>query len=85
MSKDWEQCPRCESNKVKTLGKAFWFLMLLGSGSVLIWLGIFFTPLFFIGGGMILFSPVGLFLPKMNQCKDCNHSWKVNKEKTTPA
>jgi len=81
MSKYWEPCPKCGSNKVETRGKAFWFFLLLGSGSVLIWIGLFFMPLLFVSIALIFLSPLAFFMPKVNQCKDCKNSWKVDKKK----
>lgn len=81
MSKDWEPCPRCGSNKVTTLGKGAMFLIFIGSGGCLIWTGIIFPPMFFIAGALIIASPIGFVLPKMNQCKDCNKSWKAGHAK----
>ena len=81
MSKHWEPCPKCEGKKVKTNGKLFWFLLFLGSGSVLIWLGFLFPPIWFIAIALIVGSPIGFILPAVNQCQDCKHSWAVKKNK----
>lgn len=78
---NWEPCPRCGSKKVKTVGKMFWFLVLLGSGSCLLWLGFIF-PLFFVVAIILIFiSPLSLLIPKTNQCQDCHHSWVAKKLK----
>lgn len=77
MSKHWEPCPRCGSNKVKTLGKIAFFLMAFGSGGCLIWVGFLFWPLWIFAALLILVSPLSFLLPKMNQCEECKHSWKV--------
>jgi len=63
------------------MGKAFWFLLPFMSGGCLIWLGFLFFPLFIVAAVLILLSPIGLFLPKMNQCQDCHYTWKVKKQK----
>ena len=80
MSNTWEPCPRCESKKVKSLGKWATFLLLIGTGSCLMWVGILFWPLWIFAGLLILGSPIGFFLPVMNRCEDCNHSWPVKKK-----
>jgi len=78
---NWEPCPRCGSNKVKTLGKLWFLLIFLGSGSCLLWVGIIFWPILILAILLILISPLGFFLPKVNQCQDCKYSWKINKDK----
>ena len=81
-----EQCPKCESKKITTKGKMFWFLLLLGTGSMLIFVGIFFTLFLFIAIAFIVASPLAFLMPKVNQCVDCNHSWlKKKKEKVASA
>ncbi|MGG3987696.1 hypothetical protein [Bacillus smithii] len=85
MSKYWEPCPRCGSNKVRTYGKWFWFLVPFMSGGCLVWLGIIFFPILFIALPLILISPLGFLLPKMFQCEDCKYSWKVKKNKEVSA
>jgi len=75
-----EQCPKCESKKITTKGKMFWFLLLLGTGSILIWLGVFFTLFLFIAIAFIVASPLAFLMPKVNQCVDCNHSWLKKKK-----
>jgi len=81
-----EQCPKCGSKKITTKGKLFWFLLLLGTGSILIWLGVFFTLFLIIAIGFIVASPFAFLMPKVNQCGDCNHSWiKKKKEKVASA
>lgn len=77
MSKHWEPCPRCGSNKVTTLGKWATFLVLIGTGSCLFWVGFLFPFIWIFAGLLILVSPVSFFAPKMNQCKDCKKSWKA--------
>jgi hypothetical protein len=85
MSKHWEPCPRCESKKVTTRGKGFFFLVFLGTGSVLFWVG-FLIPFFWIAAAAFLIgSPLAFMLPKVNQCQDCKHSWKVDKKKEVSA
>ena len=77
MSETWEKCPRCESNRVIQLGKVALFFILLGSGSCLIWVGLLFPPIWIVAGLLILLSPAGFLIPKMNMCKDCNEVWKA--------
>jgi len=77
----WEPCPRCESKKVKTMGKGFWVLVPLMTGGCLLWIGFILWPLWIVAATLIVISPFGVFLPKMYQCKDCNHAWKENKKK----
>lgn len=77
MSEQWEPCPRCNSNRVQTFGKWAAFLIFLGSGSCLIWVGILFPPIWIVAGLLVLGSPLGFFFPKMNYCKDCSKSWKA--------
>lgn len=81
MSKVWEKCPRCNSKKVKTMGKAFWFIIPIATGSCLIWVGLFFMSIWIIAFSLILGSPLGFLLPKMNQCEECKFSRKVEKKK----
>lgn len=81
MSKNWEPCPRCGSNKVKSVGKIAYFLALFGSGGCLIWVGFLFWPILIIAILLLIASPFTFLLPKVNQCEDCKHSWKVNKQK----
>lgn len=82
MSKFWEPCPRCGSNKVKTLGKGTFFLIFFGSGGCLIWIGFIFFPVLILAAILILVSPLAFLLPKVNQCEECKYSWKVNKKGT---
>jgi hypothetical protein len=81
----WEPCPRCGSNRVQQRGKGFFFLLFVCMAGFISLLGIFFLPLFILGGILALFSPIAFLLPKMNQCQDCKYSWKVNKEKGVQA
>ncbi|WP_026694071.1 hypothetical protein [Peribacillus kribbensis] len=81
MSKYWEPCPRCNSNKVTTTSKAMqlfvmWFL---AGGSMVI--GFFFWPMFIFMVLFLLATPIVLFLPKSNVCGECKFVWKVNKKK----
>jgi hypothetical protein len=86
MRKDgWEPCPRCGSNKVQQRGKGFFFLLFICMAGVVSFVGIFFLPLFILGGILALFSPIAFLLPKINQCQDCKYSWKIDKEKGVQA
>ena len=81
MSDHWEPCPRCKSNDVKTTGKGFWFLLLLGSGSILFWIGLIIWPLLVVSIAFIILSPFSFLMPKVNQCSECKKSWLVKKNK----
>lgn len=81
MSKHWEPCPRCEGTRVMTLGKFATFLVLIGTGSCLIWVGFLFPPIWIFSGLLILGSPLGFLVPKMNQCRDCNYTWRAGQAK----
>jgi fumarate reductase subunit D len=75
MSKHWEPCPRCGSNKVKLVGKAQGLMSMFAAGGCL---GIIFFPIW------LILLPLMLILsltPKSNHCEDCKHVWKVNKKK----
>lgn len=78
---NWEECPRCGSNRVTTMGKGIMFMlmMFLSSGTLVI--GIIFPPLWLATIAFFLIGFTLLFIPnvKMNVCKDCNKSWKPNK------
>lgn len=75
-----ETCPKCGSSKVKTIGKLSWFLLLLGFGILLIFIGILFFPVFVIGFLLLIFSPIGFLFPRTNVCSNCKNSWKVKKK-----
>lgn len=81
MNKEWESCPRCESKKVKTRGKGSWFLLMVGSGGIFIWLGFIFPFFWFLSIALIILSPLSFIIPKVNQCQECNYAWKVEKKK----
>lgn len=81
MKGNWEPCPRCESNRVRELGKLAMFLILMGSGSCLIWVGFLFPPLWIASGLLILASPIAIFIKPFNQCKDCDYVWQAGKGK----
>lgn len=82
MSK-WEPCPRCGSNRVKSMG--MFMFVLLGLG--LISFGLIFTlffpiigiPLLAIGVLFLIISP---FTKNTLQCEDCKKSWKYPSSQT---
>lgn len=65
MSKYWEPCPRCNSNKVKTFGKGTFFLLFFGSSGCLNWIGFLFFPVLILAAILILVSPLAFLLPKI--------------------
>jgi len=75
MSKYWEPCPRCGSKKVQTIGKLYLFLILIGTGSCLFWVGFLFPPIWIVSGLLVLVSPIAFFQKKVNQCQECNYAW----------
>lgn len=77
MKDNWEPCPRCGSKKVQTRGKAYWIMLPFVSGGCLIWFGFLFWPLFIVAIVLIIASPFGALLPKINQCRECKYTWKV--------
>lgn len=77
----WEKCPRCESNRVQQIGKGTLFFAIAGASGILTIVGFIIWPLLIISIPLFFVAPIALFLPKMNQCKDCNHTWKAVKKK----
>jgi len=80
MSGNWENCPRCGSNSVEVKGKLFFFLILFGTGSVLFWFGLLFSPLMVISISLVIASPISFFFPPVHQCNDCKKSWTPKKK-----
>lgn len=74
MSKYWEPCPRCGSNKVQANSRLAAFF---GIGTGIGCLSLLFFPLVFLIFPLLLVIP---FLPKTNTCQDCKHAWKVDKK-----
>lgn len=72
----WEPCPRCQSNKVQTSGKGFMFLLGLMMLGCFFWLGLLFWPLWLGSAVGLVMMVIAPFMPKVNQCQDCNHAWK---------
>lgn len=78
---NWSTCPRCESNRVQKISKWAFALAMFGAAGCLIWIGIFFPPLWFAVPVLIILSIVMLFGRDTWQCQDCKHSWAVKKVK----
>lgn len=72
-------CPKCGSNKVQTNSK---FATFIGMGTGLGCLALIFFPLMILLFPLLLIIP---FLPRMNVCQDCKHSWKADKKKVVSA
>lgn len=78
----WEPCPRCGSNKVKTVRR---YLATMGSAFLFIgiWLYIFFLgalvgkTFIFLGLFLIL---IGLLKKNFLMCEDCNYKWEYPAE-----
>lgn len=74
---DWEQCPRCESVETQTIGKLGMFLILIGTGSCSLFVGLLFPPIWLLSIVLILGSPVAVFAVKMSMCKKCKYTWRT--------
>ncbi|WP_102346640.1 hypothetical protein [Bacillus sp. Marseille-P3661] len=72
-------CPKCNSNKVRTLGKLYWFLFLLSSGGCFIVIGLFLPIFFYIALALVAVSPFSILFPKVSQCIDCYRLWRIQK------
>lgn len=69
------QCIRCGSKRVETKGKLFFFFVLLGTGSCLLWLGLLFTPILVFAILLMVASPISIIMPPTHQCNDCKKTW----------
>lgn len=81
MENQWKQCPRCGSKRVSPTSKIMVFVVLLGTGGCLIWLGLLFLPFLILSILMIVAAPVVFFGPTTYQCGDCKKSWNEKKKK----
>lgn len=86
MSDKWEPCPRCGSNRVRSMGLAFFILMGLGTlgfGVLFLIIPFIGIPLMVIGAAFLILAP---FSKNTLQCQDCKKSWKypANKNAVHP-
>lgn len=80
MNIDNEQCPKCESYKLTKVGKGATFLILIATGSVLFWVGIFIWPLLPIAFLLMAASPVAFFVNKRVTCEGCGYQWEIDRK-----
>lgn len=79
MSKHWEPCKRCGSNKVKQSNKVVLFIALLIAGCMGCVIGIIIWPLLLVAPLLVIASPFILLIKNTMSCEDCKHSWQIDK------
>lgn len=82
----WEPCPRCGSNRVKSMGMLFFVLLGIGLAGIgillLLFIPIIGIPMIIAGLALLLVSP---FTKGILQCEDCKKSWKYPTTKNAKA
>lgn len=75
---DWSPCPRCGSNRVKTLSKIEGFGACLIVSLALLIFGMFFHFLLWGTPIILALAIITLFTKKRYKCKDCEYVWIPN-------
>jgi len=77
VSKDWERCPRCGSNRVEKRGTAFFITM----GFIIICIGAVLLIIPPLGAGVILGGILCILISPFShnvlQCTDCKKAWRI--------
>jgi hypothetical protein len=72
-----KECPKCKSSNItKQYSRLLLFFILILSGIVLAWIGIYNGIIFVLGLGIFFFSPAAFVMDTSNFCKDCKHRFK---------
>lgn len=80
----YQQCPRCGSKRVITIGKGVMVLLGILIGSFFTWLGLLIPPFLAIGPIFMIGMIVGSFFVKPQLfCQDCRNKWYPDKTKTS--
>lgn len=80
----WGPCPRCGSNRVKSMGMLYFALFglgLSGIGILLLFIPIVGIPMMVLGVALLVVSP---FTKGMLQCEDCHKSWRFKNYQSQP-
>jgi len=86
MSKHWEPCPRCGSNKVNATSKGTRATMLFLAGFCSVWVGLILWPILPLSIGLMIASPIyAIFGKGKKSCQDCKYIWKIEKKKESRA
>ena len=81
---NWSPCPRCGSNRVQKISKWAMVMSLFGAGGCLLWIGIFFPPLWLLVPIILIASFVMMFGKSTWQCQDCKKTWIAKKSPPGP-